>query len=111
MEFFSWIIDGMIASWVAGFILKDGGFGFIGNMVVGGIAGLLSGWIATNILHINATMSGISLESILVAFFGAVLLLIRLRFLRSRHIGTINRKNIDTNALNWKGYKGRLSWK
>jgi uncharacterized membrane protein YeaQ/YmgE (transglycosylase-associated protein family) len=111
MGFLSWIVDGLIASWVARFVLKDGGFGLIGNIIAGVIVGLLGGWIATNFLHINSTMSGISLESILVAFFGSVLLLIRLRFLSSRRRGTINRKNTDTTALNRKEYKGRLSWK
>jgi uncharacterized membrane protein YeaQ/YmgE (transglycosylase-associated protein family) len=111
MGFFLWIVDGLIASWVAGFVLKDSGFGLIGNIIVGVIAGLLSGWIATNFLNINATMLGIRLESILVAFFGAVLLLIRLRILRSHHRGNINGNNADTTALNRQGYKGRLSWK
>lgn len=111
MGFFSWIVDGLIASWVAGLVLKDGGFGLIGNIIVGVIAGLLSGWIANNILHINATMSGISLESILVVFVGAVLLIIRLRFLSHRRMGAINVKNTDTTTLNKEEYKGRLSWK
>jgi uncharacterized membrane protein YeaQ/YmgE (transglycosylase-associated protein family) len=111
MGFLSWIVDGLIATWVARLVLKDGGFGLIGNIIVGVIAGLLSGWIATNFLHINSSMSGIGLESILLAFFGAVLLLIRLHFLKSRRTGTINRKNTDATALKRKDYKGRLSWK
>jgi uncharacterized membrane protein YeaQ/YmgE (transglycosylase-associated protein family) len=53
----------------------------IGDIIVGVIGGLLGGWIATTFLHIGAGMSGINLESIVVAFCGAVVLLIGLRLL------------------------------
>ena len=45
------------------------------------VGGLLGGWIATSLLHIGAGMNGINLESILVAFAGAVILLVVLRLL------------------------------
>jgi uncharacterized membrane protein YeaQ/YmgE (transglycosylase-associated protein family) len=44
------------------------------------VGALLGGWIATTFLHIGG-MSGINLQSILIAFVGAVLLLLVLRLI------------------------------
>jgi uncharacterized membrane protein YeaQ/YmgE (transglycosylase-associated protein family) len=61
--------------------MRGGGYGLIGDIIVGVVGGLLGGWIATSLLHIGAGVNGINLESILVAFAGAVILLILLRVL------------------------------
>ncbi|HMD89119.1 MAG TPA: GlsB/YeaQ/YmgE family stress response membrane protein [Anaerolineaceae bacterium] len=80
MGILSWIVVGLIAGWLAGMVMR-GGKGLLGDIIVGVVGGLLGGWIATSFLHIGATMNGINLESILVAFVGAVILLILLRLL------------------------------
>jgi uncharacterized membrane protein YeaQ/YmgE (transglycosylase-associated protein family) len=81
MGILSWIVVGLIAGWLAGKVMSGGGYGLIGDIIVGVVGGLLGGWIATTFLHIGAGMSGINLESILVAFLGAVVLLVGLRLL------------------------------
>jgi len=81
MGILSWIVVGLIAGWLAGMVMRGGGYGLIGDIIVGVIGGLLGGWIATSLLHIGADVNGINLESILVAFAGAVILLIVLRLL------------------------------
>jgi uncharacterized membrane protein YeaQ/YmgE (transglycosylase-associated protein family) len=81
MGILSWIVVGLIAGWLAGMVMKGGGYGLVGDIIVGVVGGLLGGWIATTFLHIGAGMSGINLESILVAFAGAVVLLIGMRLL------------------------------
>jgi uncharacterized membrane protein YeaQ/YmgE (transglycosylase-associated protein family) len=81
MGILSWIIVGLIAGWLAGMVMRGGGYGLIGDIIVGVVGGLLGGWIATSLLHIGADVNGINLESILVAFAGAVILLIVLRLL------------------------------
>jgi uncharacterized membrane protein YeaQ/YmgE (transglycosylase-associated protein family) len=81
MGILSWIVVGLIAGWLAGMVMKGGGYGLVGDIIVGVVGGLLGGWIATTFLHIGAGMSGINLESILVAFAGAVVLLVGLRLL------------------------------
>jgi uncharacterized membrane protein YeaQ/YmgE (transglycosylase-associated protein family) len=81
MGILSWIIVGLIAGWLAGMVMRGGGYGLIGDIIVGVVGGLLGGWIATSLLHIGAGVNGINLESILVAFAGAVILLIVLRLL------------------------------
>jgi uncharacterized membrane protein YeaQ/YmgE (transglycosylase-associated protein family) len=81
MEILSWIIVGLIAGWLAGQVMRGGGYGLIGDIIVGVVGGLLGGWIATSLLHISASVNGINWESILVAFVGAVILLVLLRLL------------------------------
>jgi uncharacterized membrane protein YeaQ/YmgE (transglycosylase-associated protein family) len=81
MGVLSWIVVGLIAGWLAGQVMRGGGYGLIGDIIVGVVGGLLGGWIATSLLHIGAGVNGINLESILVAFCGAVVLLVALRVL------------------------------
>ena len=84
MGILSWIVVGLIAGWLAGQVMRGGGYGLIGDIVVGVVGGLLGGWIGTSLLHINAGVNGINLEFILVAFAGAVILLVLLRLLGGR---------------------------
>ena len=81
MGLLSWIVVGLIAGWLAGMVMKGGGYGLIGDIIVGVVGALLGGWIANTFLHIGAGMSGINLYSILIAFAGAVVLLVGLRLL------------------------------
>jgi uncharacterized membrane protein YeaQ/YmgE (transglycosylase-associated protein family) len=82
MGILSWIVVGLIAGWLAGQVMKGGGYGLLGDIIIGVIGGLLGGWLATTLLHLKAGVNGINLESILVAFVGAVILLAVLRVLR-----------------------------
>jgi uncharacterized membrane protein YeaQ/YmgE (transglycosylase-associated protein family) len=84
MGYITWIVVGLVAGFLAGQVMRGGGYGVIGDIIVGVIGGLLGGWIGTTLLHINAGVSGINLESILVAFAGAVLLILILRMVGGR---------------------------
>ena len=84
MGILSWIVVGLIAGWLAGLVVKGGGFGCVGDIIVGVIGGLLGGWVASYFFHMGNPMSGINLESILVAFAGAVILVIILRLVAGR---------------------------
>ena len=81
MTILSWIVVGLIAGFLAGVVVKGGGFGLIGDIIVGVIGGLLGGWISVNLLNLGS-MTGINLESILIAFVGAVILLLLLRLIK-----------------------------
>ena len=81
MGILSWIVVGLIAGWLAGLVMKGGGYGLVGDIVIGVVGGLLGGWLATSVLHIGADVNGINLESIAVAFCGAMVLLIVVRLL------------------------------
>jgi uncharacterized membrane protein YeaQ/YmgE (transglycosylase-associated protein family) len=86
MNLLSWIVVGLIAGWLAGMVMKGGGYGLIGDIIVGVVGGLLGGWIASYFFHVGDPMSGINLTSVLVAFAGAVILLGLLRLLGGRRI-------------------------
>ena len=87
MGILSWIVVGLIAGFLASVVVKGGGYGCIGDIVVGVIGGLLGGFIASYFFHVGDPMSGINLPSILIAFGGAVLLLLILRLLGGRRRG------------------------
>ena len=40
-----WLIVGAIAGWLAGLIVKGGGFGLLGNIVVGIVGAVVAGWL------------------------------------------------------------------
>jgi uncharacterized membrane protein YeaQ/YmgE (transglycosylase-associated protein family) len=79
MGILAWIVVGLIAGWLAGMVMRGGGYGVLGDIIIGVVGALLGGWIATTFLHIGAGMTGINLYSILVAFAGAVVLLVLVR--------------------------------
>jgi uncharacterized membrane protein YeaQ/YmgE (transglycosylase-associated protein family) len=84
MGILSWIVVGLIAGWLSGLVMKGHGFGLRGDIIVGVIGGLLGGWLAGWLFRIPNAMGSISLGSILVAFLGAVLVLLASRGIRGR---------------------------
>ena len=72
MSFIYYIIIGAIAGWLAGKIMKGGGFGLVMNMVLGIIGGVVGGWVF-GLLGLSA--SGGTLGSLVTSVVGAVLIL------------------------------------
>ncbi|HXQ12473.1 MAG TPA: GlsB/YeaQ/YmgE family stress response membrane protein [Caulobacteraceae bacterium] len=73
------LLIGALAGWLAGIVVRGGGFGLIGDIVVGVIGSFIGGWVF-GLLHI-ARGSGF-LGSVIGAFVGAVVLLLILRLVR-----------------------------
>jgi len=73
------LLVGVIAGWLAGVLVKGGGFGLIGDLVVGIIGALIGGLFFSGLAGFAG---GGMLGSILVATLGAVLLLVVLRVLK-----------------------------
>jgi uncharacterized membrane protein YeaQ/YmgE (transglycosylase-associated protein family) len=73
-----WIVVGLIAGWLASAVV-GGGYGVIGDIVVG-VVGAFLGGIVFRALHIGSPFGGLA-ETIFVAFVGAVLLLLVLRLI------------------------------
>lgn len=65
------IIIGIVAGFLAGKIMRGGGFGLIVNLLLGVIGGVLGGWLFD---FLGFTTSGI-LGNLLTATVGAILLL------------------------------------
>lgn len=74
-----WLIIGAIAGWLAGSLVKGGGFGLIGDIIVGIIGAFIGGWLA-GMLHI--AIGGGLISSIVTATIGAVILIFILRMIK-----------------------------
>ncbi len=81
MGILSWIVVGLIAGWLAGTVVRGGGYGLVGDIVVGIVGALVGGFIAANFLGMPDAVNGINLGSIVVAFLGAVVVIAVLRLL------------------------------
>lgn len=79
MEFIWFILVGLIAGWLAGVLVRGGGFGVIGDIVVGVIGALLGGFLFRTL---GLFPGGGLLSAILVATIGAVVLILILRLIK-----------------------------
>ena len=70
-----WIVVGLIAGFLAGVVMRGGGFGIVGDIVVGILGAIIGGFVA-GLLGLGA--SGF-VGSIIIAFLGACLLIALLR--------------------------------
>ena len=66
------LVIGGVAGWLAGFIVKGGGFGLIGNIIVGLLGALLGGWIFG---LLNISIGGEWAGPIVTSTVGAIILL------------------------------------
>jgi uncharacterized membrane protein YeaQ/YmgE (transglycosylase-associated protein family) len=84
----SWLMVGLIAGWLAGQFMKGGGYGLVGDIIVG-IVGAFVGGLLFGFLMPGSSVGFIG--SIVVAFIGAVVLIAILRMVseRSRSSGRI----------------------
>lgn len=78
MEFAWFILIGITAGWLAGQIMKGGGFGVLGDLIVGVIGALLGGFLF-GLLGITA---GGRFGSLITATVGAIVLIALLRVIK-----------------------------
>jgi uncharacterized membrane protein YeaQ/YmgE (transglycosylase-associated protein family) len=72
------ILVGIIAGWLAGRVTEGGGFGLIGDLVIGTIGAFIGDWLLPRLnIHLGAGI----VAAIINAFIGAVVLLLILRLL------------------------------
>lgn len=72
------LLVGLIAGWLAGVLVKGGGFGVIGDIIVGILGAVIGGSLFSSV----SIGSGGLLGAILVATIGAVILIFLLRLIR-----------------------------
>jgi uncharacterized membrane protein YeaQ/YmgE (transglycosylase-associated protein family) len=70
MELIRWIVVGLIAGWLAGQVMKGGGYGVLVDIILGILGGVVGGWVF-GLLGLHA---GGTIGSIIVSFVGAVIL-------------------------------------
>jgi len=71
MGILAWILVGLIAGWLAGQVMKGGGYGMVADIILGLLGGVLGGWIFE---RLGVSTGGGMVGSIIVAFIGAVIL-------------------------------------
>lgn len=78
MHIIWFLLIGLAAGWLAGQIMKGGGFGLVGDLVVGVIGALLGGFLF-GLLGMHA---GGLVGNLVMATIGAIVLLWLLRFVK-----------------------------
>jgi uncharacterized membrane protein YeaQ/YmgE (transglycosylase-associated protein family) len=79
MQFVWFIVIGLVAGWLAGTLVKGGGFGLVGDIVVGVVGALLGGFLFS---ALGVSSGGGLLGAIIVATIGAIVLIFILRLLK-----------------------------
>jgi uncharacterized membrane protein YeaQ/YmgE (transglycosylase-associated protein family) len=87
MSILAWIVLGLVAGWLAGMLMRGGGYGLIGDIVLGILGALVGGWLTGLVLH-EDVMLGFNWVSLLIAVLGAVVLIAISRLLSGRSVGS-----------------------
>jgi uncharacterized membrane protein YeaQ/YmgE (transglycosylase-associated protein family) len=74
--FVSWVVVGLLAGWLAGFVMEGGGYGLIGDMGLG-LVGSVGGSLIFRALGVSA--GGGLVPTVFVAFVGAVIVIVAQR--------------------------------
>jgi uncharacterized membrane protein YeaQ/YmgE (transglycosylase-associated protein family) len=74
-----WIVIGLIAGWLAGKVMKGGGFGVLMDILLGMVGAVVGGWLFGTL---GIYPGGGIIGSVLVAFVGAVILLLLVRLIK-----------------------------
>jgi uncharacterized membrane protein YeaQ/YmgE (transglycosylase-associated protein family) len=74
--FVSWVVVGLLAGWLAGSVMKGGGYGLVGDMVLGLIGSVVGGWI---FWALSVSAGGGLVPTVFAAFVGAVIVIVAQR--------------------------------
>ena len=72
------LVIGAVAGWLAGVIMKGGGYGLVGDIIVGVIGSLIGGWL----FGLLGIAVGGLIGSIIAAVVGAIILIAVLRLIK-----------------------------
>ena len=78
MTFVWFILIGLIAGWLAGQIMKGGGYGILGDIIIGVIGAFLGGWLCGQLGFFAGGLAG----SLIVATLGAIVFIALLRLIK-----------------------------
>lgn len=79
MEFLYFILIGAVAGWLAGQVMKGGGYGLVMNIILGIVGGFLGGWLF-GVLGLNT--SGGLMGALITSTVGAIVLIFLARLLK-----------------------------
>ena len=91
MGILTWIALGLIAGLLAGRVMH-GAYGLVGDLILGVVGAIVGGYVGGLIFGRDLMVTGFNMESVVVAFLGAVALIALLRlFSRRRRVGVFSR--------------------
>jgi uncharacterized membrane protein YeaQ/YmgE (transglycosylase-associated protein family) len=76
----AWLIVGLIAGWLAGLFMRGGGYGILGDIIIGLIGAVIGGFLCNFLVAATVGFWG----SILVSFIGACILIAIVRAVAPR---------------------------
>lgn len=83
------LIVGLVAGWLAGVIVRGGGFGLVGNLVVGIVGALIGSWVLP---QLGIRLGDGIVSAIVNATIGAVILLFLVSLVRRSGSGSFWRR-------------------
>lgn len=78
MDLLWFLIIGILAGWLAGQVMKGGGYGLIGDLVLGIIGAFVGGWA----LGLVGVTAGGFIGRVITATIGAVILVFLVRLIK-----------------------------
>ena len=75
----TWIIVGGVAGWLAGLLVQGGGFGIIGDIVIGIVGAIIAGYLFP---ALGIPLGAGIVSAIIDALIGAVVLILIIRLVR-----------------------------
>ena len=75
------LLVGLIAGWLAGKLIRGGGYGLLGDMVIGVLGAIIGGFLLPKV-GLGHLITVPILNAIVVATIGAVILLLALRIIK-----------------------------
>jgi uncharacterized membrane protein YeaQ/YmgE (transglycosylase-associated protein family) len=79
MGFLIFLLVGAVAGWLAGMVVKGGGYGLLGDIILGIVGGVVAGWLFG---HLGISLGGGLIGQIISAAIGAVILLLLIRLIK-----------------------------
>ncbi|HEY8602569.1 MAG TPA: GlsB/YeaQ/YmgE family stress response membrane protein [Thermomicrobiales bacterium] len=86
MGIIGWLVLGLIAGFLASVVMKGGGYGIIGDIIVGIVGALLGGFLFSILTGNSNPVNNLDIGSIFVAFVGACILIAILRAVSGRRV-------------------------
>jgi uncharacterized membrane protein YeaQ/YmgE (transglycosylase-associated protein family) len=85
MGFIASIIIGVLAGWLAGQLMKGGGYGLWGDLILGLVGSIVGGWLSSLLLGVDLT-SGFNLTTLITSVIGAVIVVAIYRLVTRRSL-------------------------
>jgi uncharacterized membrane protein YeaQ/YmgE (transglycosylase-associated protein family) len=73
MSILTWIVLGLVAGWLASMLMRGGGYGIIGDIILGIVGALVGGFLSSALLGVD--VSGFNFTSVVIATVGAILVI------------------------------------